>query len=93
MESVSKRYSVQLIESNDENIDGEKHCCFGIGICTDKNGSSIENLSADRASVSALIDLLRANPIDPDQLKEIAEDYLENRYGLLISHEYLVELF
>ncbi len=76
-------YTYSLCESTVSNEDGESCTVFGIKV-TSHNNSLLEfpDISCHKHEVTALIDLLYGEEIDPTQLIYIIEDYIQHIFSL-----------
>ncbi len=77
-----KEYRVELTESNYPTDEGGKVMTYGIVLQQGDRQIQIDDISPNRQAVLYLIERLRRNPVDPDILPEIIDDYLTELYAI-----------
>lgn len=77
----SKIYNAELTESHYQTEEGKTVSTYGIALRRDGRQIAIYDISPDRQAVLQFIERLRRNPVDPDILPEIIDDFLTELYS------------
>lgn len=77
-----KPYRVELTQGYCKTHGAEKEVTYGIYLQRGDRDIKIEDISPNKQAVLLLIDRLQRNPVDPEILPEIVDDFLTEVYAI-----------